>query len=147
MTLTLTAEVLKASFEDLRRCGAGERECVVLWTGPQDRAGFVDGVVQPPHTASAAHYDIPAEWIGEFWGQLAAERRTVRAQVHTHPRDAYHSPRDDRLALVHIAGYCSLVIPRFAEGSVGLKDAYLAVRDEDGKWQHADAARFIEVVR
>jgi hypothetical protein len=147
MTLTLAAGVLETSFEHLRRCGVGERECVVLWTGPQGQPALIDEVVQPPHTASAGHYDIPAEWIGEFWLALAAERRTVRAQVHTHPGEAYHSPRDDGLALVHTAGYCSLVIPGFARGPVGLSGAYLTLRGEDGRWQAVEAADFIEVAQ
>lgn len=134
MTLRVALGVLETSFERLRHCGAGERECVVVWTGPQAQPNYVDGVVQPKHTATACLYDIDATWIGEFWQKLAAEGRTVRAQVHTHPRDAYHSPRDDVLSLVHLPGYLSLVIPRFACGPVGLQGSYLTVRREQGGW-------------
>jgi hypothetical protein len=140
MRLRVAPGVLEKSFERLRQCGAGERECVVVWTGPQAQPDFVDGVVQPKHTATACLYDIDDMWIGEFWQQLAAEGRTVRAQVHTHPGEAYHSPRDDVLSLVHLPGYLSLVIPRFAYGPIGLDGSYLAVRLEEGGWAPLDPA-------
>ena len=146
MTLTLHREVLGQSFEHLRSCGRGSEECVVLWVGPNARDGYVDEVVVPRHTASAVHYDIDPAWIGEFWLDLAKRERTVRCQVHTHPDRAYHSSRDDELALVHTPGYLSLVFPRFATAAVGLDGSFLAVRDEDGAWTPLDASEAIEVV-
>jgi hypothetical protein len=147
MTLRVAPGVLGTSFELLRRCGARVRECVVVWTGAQAEPDYVDGVVQPKHTATACLYDIDDIWIGEFWQQLAAEGRTVRAQVHTHPGDAYHSPRDDVLSLVHLPGYLSLVIPRFARGPIGLEDSYLAVRREQGGWSQLDPATALRFER
>src|SRR5271157_2241381 len=119
MMITLAAGVLERSFEQLRRCGRGRHECVVLWTGPLAQPGHVDDVVHPAHTASAAGYDINPPWIGQLWLELAEHHRTVRAQVHTHPGSAYHSSRDDAHALVHTPGYLSLVIPDFASGPIG----------------------------
>lgn len=145
MILTLHREVLGHSFEHLRSCGGGSEECVVLWIGPHESAGFVDEVVVPRHTASAAHYDIDPVWIGEFWLDLAKRARTVRCQVHTHPGRAYHSSRDDDLALVHTPGYLSLVLPRFATGEVGLDRSFLAVRGHDGSWSALDPTETIEV--
>ena len=147
MILTLHREVLGHSFEHLRSCGGGNEECVVLWVGPQANVEYVDEVVLPRHTASAVHYDIDPAWIGGFWLDLAKRERTVRCQVHTHPGRAYHSSRDDDLALVHTAGYLSLVLPRFATGKVGLDGSFLAVRSEDGSWSALDPTETIEVER
>jgi hypothetical protein len=143
--LALHGEVLGLSFEHLRGCGGGHEECVVLWVGPNDRDGYVDEVVVPRHTASAVHYDIDPAWIGEFWLDLAARKRTVRCQVHTHPGRAYHSSRDDALALVHTPGYLSLVLPRFATGPIGLDESFLAVRGDNGGWSTLDPSEAIEV--
>jgi proteasome lid subunit RPN8/RPN11 len=143
--LTLHQEVLGRSFEHLRSCGGGREECVVLWVGPIERDRYVDEVVVPRHTASAAHYDIDPAWIGQFWLDLAEREKTVRCQVHTHPGSAYHSSRDDELALVHTPGYLSLVLPRFATGAVGLGDSFLAVRGNDGTWSALDPAETIGV--
>ena len=136
--LTIGKEVLGHSFEHLRRCGGGHKECVVLWAGPLDRPGYVDEVIRPRHSASAGHYDIDSAWVGELWLDLAERKQTIRCQVHTHPGAAYHSSRDDSLALIHTVGYLSLVRPRFAKGPVSLTDSYLAVRDKVGAWQQLD---------
>lgn len=143
--LTITPQVLEATFEHLRRCGQGRRECVVAWVGPQERPAHVDEVVHPRHTGSGVAYDIDPAWIGAFWVNLADRHRTVRAQVHTHPGSAYHSERDNTLALVHTAGYLSLVIPRFAAGPVSLDDSYLAARTANGSWCERDPRDTIQV--
>jgi hypothetical protein len=143
--LGIAKEVLGRSFEHLRACGAGREECVVVWTGPLERPGYIDEVVVPRHSASAAHYDIDPTWIGEIWLDLAERRRTIRCQVHTHPNAAYHSSRDDSLALIHTAGYYSLVLPRFATGRIGLADSFLTVRGETGTWRTVDPLSEIEI--
>jgi hypothetical protein len=145
--ITLAAGVLERSFEQLRRCGDGRRECVVLWTGPLAQPGRVDGVVHPAHTASAAGYDIDPTWIGQLWLELAEHRRTVRAQVHTHPGSAYHSSRDDAHALVHTPGYLSLVVPAFASGPIGLVGAFLTERASDGSWHELDPQAAVKAAR
>ncbi|MEX2557805.1 MAG: hypothetical protein WEB06_19515 [Actinomycetota bacterium] len=142
--LTIAQEVLGQSFERLRRCGAGREECVVVWTGALERPGYADEVILPRHTASAVHYDIDPVWIGELWLDLAERKRAVRCQVHTHPGAAYHSSRDDSLALIHTPGYLSLVLPRFATGPVSLGGSYLTIRDETGAWHPLDPASTIE---
>lgn len=145
MAISLAPGVLKASFEHFRRCGAGRSECVVVWVGPLANPAHVDEVIHPRHTSTTVGYDIDPRWIGELWHDLARRERTVRAQVHTHPGRAYHSSVDDELALVHTPGYLSLVIPRFAEGPVGLKDSYLAIRANDGSWHQTSPHTTLEI--
>jgi proteasome lid subunit RPN8/RPN11 len=130
----LAKGVLEHTFEHLRNCGGGRRECVVYLTGPLDEPNIVDGLVHPLHTASSAGYDLDSDAIAQLWLELAHERRSIRVQVHTHPGSAYHSSRDDRLALIHTPGFLSLVVPNFALGPVGLTGSYLAERTESGDW-------------
>jgi proteasome lid subunit RPN8/RPN11 len=130
----LTNGVLERAFEHLRRCGDGARECVVYLTGPVDQPSVIDGVVHPHHTSSAVGYDLDSAAIADLWRDLATAGRSIRVQVHTHPGPAYHSSRDDALAIVHTRGFLSLVIPQFATGPIGLTEAFLAARDEDGHW-------------
>ena len=138
MAITIALEVLEHSFEHLQRCGQGRRECVLAWIAPLENPDHINEVIHPKHTATAGSYDIDPVWIGELWLDLAKRHRTVRAQVHTHPGSAYHSSRDDTLALVHTPGYLSLVIPTFARGAVGLNGSFLAVRAADGSWHQLD---------
>lgn len=141
----LTNGVLEQAFEHLRHCGAGRRECVVYLTGPVDLPDVVDAVVHPRHTAGAAGYDLDSQAIAELWQELAANRRSIRAQVHTHPGAAFHSSRDDALALVHTPGFLSLVIPNFALGPIGFDGAFLAERSDDGRWIPAPLAERLQV--
>jgi proteasome lid subunit RPN8/RPN11 len=141
----LAAGVLETAFEHLRRCGGARDECVVYLTGPVDRASLVDGVIHPAHTAGPAGYDVPSSTLADLWAELAQEGRSVRVQVHTHPGTAYHSARDDALALVHTPGFLSLVIPDFATGPVGFENAFLAERDEDGSWVAVEPVSHLRV--
>lgn len=143
----LTHGVLEDAFEHLRRCGDGARECVVYLTGPAGQPTLVDGVVHPHHTSSSAGYDLDSAAIADLWRDLTAARRSIRVQVHTHPGPAYHSSRDDALAIVHTPGFLSLVIPRFASGPIGLDDAFLAARDVDGHWIEVPIQEHLEVAR
>lgn len=137
--------VLDEAFEHLRRCGAGRSECVVYLTGPVDDPPVLDGVVHPRHTAGPGGYDLDSTPIAELWGDLVASGRSIRVQVHTHPGAAYHSSRDDELALVHTPGFLSLVIPNFALGTVGFDGAFLAERTDDGRWVRVSPAERLAV--
>ena len=143
----LTQGVLEHAFEHLRRCGDGARECVVYLTGPVGQPTLVDGVVHPHHRSSSVGYDLDSAAIADLWRDLTAARRSIRVQVHTHPGPAYHSSRDDALAIVHTPGFLSLVIPRFARGPIGLDDAFLAARDEDGRWTEVPIQRHLDGAR
>jgi hypothetical protein len=133
--LTLTDEVLPATFRSLRACGDGRRECVVYWTGPVDQPQAVDGVVQPGHDAGWGWYEVDTHWLAEFFLELRRQRRTIRAQVHTHPgRRTAHSDTDDGFAAAPSTGMVSIVLPGFATGPVGLDGATIYELDARGDW-------------
>jgi hypothetical protein len=142
----LKREVLEQSFEHLRSCGGGRRECVVYLSGPVAEPRTVDAVVHPRHAAGPAGYDLDSAAIAELWRELVALGRSIRVQVHTHPGAAFHSSRDDALALVHTPGFLSLVIPHFAVGPVGFEGAFLAERRKDGRWNEVPVDARLAVV-
>ena len=144
--LSVPEAVVAETFDHFRACGQGRAECVVYWTGPAATPHQIDDVVHPHHRAGAVHYDVDGPWINEFWVALGRDNRAVRAQVHTHPGETFHSSRDDELALVQLADFVSLVIPRFGQGAVGLAGAYLTKRDASGNWRPASLEAEIEVV-
>jgi hypothetical protein len=69
----------------------------------------------------------------------------IRVQVHTHPYEAFHSPTDDAFPILHKAGFLSLVIPNFAQGPVGFRDAYLTQILPDGSWKEQPIAAHLVV--
>jgi proteasome lid subunit RPN8/RPN11 len=143
----LKAEVLELAFEHFRRCGAGQRECIVYMTSEVENPELIDGVIHPIHSAGPAGYDLDSDAIAVLWRDLLVQQRSIQMQVHTHPGVTYHSSRDDALALVNSTGALSLVIPDFALGPVGLREAFLARSDENGGWVEVPIAQNLEVVR
>jgi hypothetical protein len=138
--LRVAPHVLDATFVALRGCGRGCRECVVYWLGPADVDDLVVEVVHPRHNSGQWGYEIDDGWLTGFWLDLVARSMSARVQVHTHPGEASHSATDDNWALVHTAGFMSLVLPRFAMGPVSLMGAHLVERTEDGGWRRVGAA-------
>src|SRR6185437_426765 len=145
--MRLQQEVLEQTFEHLRRCGAGRRECVVFLTGPLEAPALIDATIHPRHSATMGCYELDSAAVAEISSELLRCRRSVHVQVHTHPTAAYHSPQDDAFALVHTPGYLSLVIPNFALGPVGFDHAFLAERTQNGSWVAVNPSERFEIVR
>ena len=142
--LTLTPGVVPATFAALRGCGRGARECVAYWLGPRDGPGEVDEVLTPPHHAGVGWYEVDSDWITVFFLDLRTTRRTVRAQVHTHPGGSVrHSPTDDGFAIAPSAGFVSIVLPFFAMRDVTLAGAYATRLMPDARWLEQDVSDVI----
>src|SRR5207249_6759264 len=126
------------TFRELRRCGGGERECQVVWLSPWASPELIADVVHSAHVASGMGFRVEESWVAELWSDLVDRGLGVRVQVHTHPGRAFHSHTDDQWPLICTPGFLSLVLPNFATGAIGLKDAYLAEIDPRGEWRCAD---------
>lgn len=132
--LRLAKNIVGATFRTLRECGRGECECVTYWTGPTQQ-DLVDGLEHPVHKRSPFGYEVEDSWLTEFWKQLAQSNRSVKAQLHTHPGQAFHSASDDQWPIVSQAGFVSIVIPDFAAGEPTLDRAWVGRLEADGKWR------------
>jgi hypothetical protein len=147
MRYRLSAALLAETFSLFRQCGGGRRECQVLWTSSWDDPSNISGVVHPLHSAHAGGFEITSAWINYFWLELARTGRGVRAQIHTHPQEAFHSSTDDAYPIIHSEGFLSLVIPDFGLGAVGLDGAFLAEIDPNGQWQEVAPEDRLEIIR
>lgn len=143
--LRLSACVLKETILALARCGNGRCECVVYWTGPKDKKNTVDGWEHPAHRRSPYGYQIEDSWLTAYWFQLAKENRSIRAQIHTHPGEAFHSVTDDKWPVVSTEGFVSLVVPNFARGSIDLTQIWAGVLRGDGTWKQVPITSILEV--
>lgn len=143
--LRLSACVLKETILTLARCGNARCECVVYWTGPKDEKSMVDGWEHPAHRRSPYGYQIEDDWLTAYWFRLASENRSIRAQIHTHPGEAFHSSTDDEWPIVSTEGFVSLVVPNFAQGSIDLDQIWTGILRNDGAWKHVPTVSILEV--
>jgi proteasome lid subunit RPN8/RPN11 len=140
--LRLASDVVQKTFATLRECGCGDCECVVYWIGPSE-ADVVNGVEHPIHRRSPFGYEINDRWLMDFWKRLAASKHSVKAQVHTHPGEAFHSATDDNWPIVSQEGFHSIVIPDFATGEISLRNAWIGRLRGDGVWYRLGALEAI----
>jgi hypothetical protein len=134
MRYRVPRRLLERTFSVLRSCGQGRQECQALWISAWHSPYETLELVHPAHRANAMGFSLDSAWLNAFWLQLAESNKGVRVQIHTHPRDAFHSHVDDSFPIVHTRGFLSLVIPNFALGPVKFADTYLTEIAEDGRW-------------
>ncbi|MET4388526.1 hypothetical protein ABIB73_004289 [Bradyrhizobium sp. F1.4.3] len=134
-TYRLPSRILEETFAHFRTCGRGRRECQALWVSPWKAPSIITEVVHPSHKAHFGGFVLDDAWLNQFWLDLAREGLGVRVQVHTHPREAFHSATDDAFPLIHTSGFLSLVIPNFALGPVGFANTFLTEIQADGSWR------------
>ncbi len=144
--LRLPAHILEATLCTLSICGKGQCECVVYWTAPVGNYEGCNGWDHPTHCRSPYGYQIDDRWLTEYWFRLGREKRSIRAQVHTHPAAAFHSATDDQWPVISQAGFISIVIPNFAIGSTDLDRAWAGYLTPSGRWRHAAFSEILKVV-
>jgi hypothetical protein len=127
--------MLEETFGHFRECGRGRDECQILWVSAWTSPEVITKVVHPKHAAHRGGFVLDDRWLNHFWMELGNANMGIRFQVHTHPREAFHSPTDDDFPIIHKPGFLSLVIPNFGLGTVGFKDAYLTEIQGDGGWR------------
>lgn len=138
--------VLDQTFATFRMCGRGRHECQALWTSSWQACEAITNVCHPTHKAHTGGFEVDDHWLSRFWLDLAAAGDGIRVQIHTHPREAFHSATDDQYPVIHTAGFLSLVIPNFGLGPVGFSGAYLTEIMPDGRWRAVEIEDRFEVV-
>lgn len=146
MRYRISVDLLAQTFSHFRHCGAGKRECQVVWTSPWTTPEVIRQVAHPRHRAHGGGFELDSAWINEFWLDLARSGHGIRIQVHTHPCEAFHSAIDDAYPIIHSSGFLSLVIPNFAMGSIGFDGAYLTEIQDDGRWHEVPIASHLELI-
>ena len=114
-TVIVSNPHIRTTLEHLRAAGKKRSECVVLWLGRRlgDKI-VVEKVWRPRQLAGAGFFEIPPQSMAELFAELRQSRSMIAAQVHSHPREAFHSAADDTWAIIRHEGALSLVLPYFA---------------------------------
>lgn len=113
--LRVTESQIGETLTHLRAAGRSRCECVVLWLG-RDQGDFVlvDRVYRPEQVAYSDLFRIEPHSMDAILEILGSDGLMIAAQVHSHPREAFHSRADDQWAIVRHVDALSLVVPDFA---------------------------------
>ena len=111
----LPAAVLNDTIRVLREVGQGIKEAVVLWQGRVEDAetAAVTRVIVPRQETGPLHFNVPLRERLRILAEVSSADEFILIQVHTHPRQAFHSEADDRLAITKHTGAISIVVPDF----------------------------------
>lgn len=113
--LVVPQRVISESLAFLRSAGDEKKERVVLWLAkPENGRNRVKEVFVPDQEAEEDFFWIPHAGMRRILAHLRNTGFYVGAQVHSHPKEAFHSPADDRWALVRHVDALSIVVPYFA---------------------------------
>jgi proteasome lid subunit RPN8/RPN11 len=152
--VTISAELVNKTLARLQLVGRRRSEHVLLWLGKRENGVIsINKLWIPEQRAGRDFFEIPERSMQALFDELRRNRLIVAAQVHTHPRKAFHSWADDAWAIVRHAGALSLVLPYF-----GLKtqphsfanDAAVFVLSPKNEWLEvpaADRQQFYQIIQ
>jgi hypothetical protein len=135
-------DILQDTERALRAAGRDGCELFVLWTGRLREDTFIVEHCYVPAQRSfrmrrGLCVRVDADELHKLNRWLFDNGQTLAVQIHTHPKDAYHSETDDTYPIVTTLGGLSIVIPDFCRG--GLSSPKAAVyRLTKGGWEELD---------
>jgi hypothetical protein len=118
--ITVPGTVIYSTLQTMRDFGSRGWEALVLWLGHVEINAGTAAVTQayvPQQNSIASEegvgYFVEGNTLFRLNKELSQSGLRLIAQVHSHPREAYHSEADDRYAIVTAEGGFSLVVPNF----------------------------------
>jgi hypothetical protein len=133
-TFEIPRDVVERTQGHLRLKGREHNEGVVLWRGTFEPPR-ITGVIVPEQVTSCGRFVVPLAERQRIARGLVGSGEVIVAQVHSHPREAFHSPVDDEEAIPRRPGSYSLVVPDFAARESILQAAALFQLEQDGSWR------------
>ncbi|MBV9762473.1 MAG: Mov34/MPN/PAD-1 family protein [Acidobacteriaceae bacterium] len=130
--------VVDQTIVHLQAAGTAGKECLVLWLARRldDRLDVV-AAHRPEQQAWRDRFIVDAAEMASLMALLRRDRLMIAAQVHSHPKEAFHSFADDEGAFIRHQGALSFVIPYFARDSslsTFLAEAALYELQEGNRW-------------
>jgi len=142
MSLEISRALLEETIAELR--ASPDKEKVILWLGKRGTSEYVvDDIFTPIQITDEDFFRIPEEGMNQLMSHLRNVRKMIVAQIHTHPREAFHSNADDRWAIVRHAGAYSLVLPEFCsttEKNNFLEMVATFVLNKSNKWKRVSSS-------
>ena len=150
--LRCPAVLVDATLDALRAGGLEGVERVVFWLGRRSPDGnaVIAEIHVPEQEAAADYFRIPPRSMIAFMALLRRSRLVLLAQVHSHPREAFHSKADDDWAVVRHEGALSIVVPSFAADATAANFAKASAvfrLTGDDRWRRVEPGELAEHLR
>ena len=114
--ILIKKDLLEETLRSLRE--SDTREKMVLWFGIRTEGDTkIEKVFVPIQESTALSLTIDEAGVGDVIREVKDTGYVVLAQMHTHPRGAFHSYADDTLAILSHEGAISMVLPSFAQST------------------------------
>lgn len=148
----IPAGLVMQSVDALREGSAGRRETVILWQGRivSETTAEITRMLVPRQIAGPLHFNIPLDERLRLVDEVATQGEFILIQLHTHPREAFHSPVDDRLAITKHTGAISIVVADFCRFWTGnFLETSVNRHEGAGRWcelSHREVSQILEVM-
>jgi hypothetical protein len=139
--------MFRSTARALRRVGQGRNEAAALWQGRivTDTEAEVTTLIVPKQITGPAHFNIPVEERLRIIDEINKVGEFVLIQLHTHPKEAFHSKADDFRAVTKHLHAISIVIPHFGKHWSGaLAETSVHLNLGGGIWRKLTDAEVIQ---
>ena len=136
-TINIPIKVLDSTFDFLQEYGHKQLEAHAIWAGRKTDTAFdVLDVWFPVQINSAISYEVPEEEEFKINVELNKQKLIAIAQIHTHPRSAFHSSIDDEGSELVLLDSLSIVIPNFGFIKKDDLSQWKVYRYTGKSWEH-----------
>ena len=141
--------ILQDTLRRLRKIGYGYNEGIAYWVGILDkdvatitRAIFADNYTDFQNWTY--HAFVPLSVAFKIEEEIRSKNEILFAQIHTHPRDAFHSFVDDMHPISHRIGFVSIVVPNFARNVTSLSECAVLEYLGEARWDELSAKKIAD---
>ncbi len=129
--------ILKKTIKKIREFGDVSTEGFALWVASQHLNKYqVIDVWIPIQENTFISYYIPETEVHRINVELNKKRIVPIAQLHSHPRSAYHSCIDDDFSILHLPYSYSIVIPNYGDIEMSnIFDEFVVYQLIDNIWK------------
>jgi hypothetical protein len=133
-------ECVKGAYQHMRKMGEQGFEGVALFAGKESGESFiVTTTLVPQQTALSIEYGLLYSVSGEELHRLNVflyeNELSLIAQIHSHPKEAFHSDTDDASPIVTTVGGISIVVPDFASGAIDVRQWAVYRLSVENEWK------------
>ena len=139
-TIQIPMQEVEKVYEHLRACGHRGVEGVALCAGKQcDDIFQVKEIIIPEQRAfdheEGLLYMVDGKELHRINVWLYRNNMTLMAQIHSHPKRAYHSETDDTYPIIAAVGGVSIVIPDFGFNPISVNEWAVYRLSPHGMWE------------